>query len=139
MLAPVVGKPIDAANHDKLPRYEISLNIVKGADLRLPASENAIVTFDGTEFRQTKDFDSDKDSLYLLGQMQLQKDKLGWRFYTFNVRITDGALEGAVVHLRDGKIQDSITDPCIAVYSIPDDVKVEEGNVPFEVVGLFAK
>lgn len=135
----VVGQVIDVARHDKLPRYDLSLKIIKGTGLRMPASKNAIVTFDGTEFQQTKDFAGDKDARYVVAQMQLKKGQPGWRFYTLNVRITAGALKGAVVHLRDGKIQDSMTDPCIAVYRIPGDLKVDEGNVPFEVVALFAK
>ena len=139
LFAPVSGKPIDPTKHDKLPRYEFSLEIVKGGDLKLPVSENAIVTFDGKEFRQTKDFAPDEEATYLFCRMQLKKGELGWRFYTFNVRVTDGVLEGAVVHFRDGRIQGNITDPCIAIYRIPDDIEVETGTVPFEIVALFAK
>ncbi|MCA9174766.1 MAG: hypothetical protein KDB14_09815 [Planctomycetales bacterium] len=137
--APVVGKRIDAAKHDKLPRYDITLEIVKGGDLKLPVSENAIITFDGGEFTAMKDFHPDKDATYLFCRMQLKPDKLGWRFYTLNARIIDGNLKGAIVHLRDGKIQDSITDPCVAIYRIPDDLNVEVGKAPFEIVALFAK
>jgi hypothetical protein len=71
--------------------------------------------------------------------MQLKPEKLGWRFHTLNARITDGNLKGAIVHFRDGRIQESITDPCMAIYRIPDDLKVEAGKIPFEVVALFAK
>ena len=60
--APVVGKPIDPAKHDKLPRYDITLEIVKGGELKLPVSENAIITFDGREFLKLKDFHPDKDA-----------------------------------------------------------------------------
>jgi len=137
--APVVGKPLDRGKHDKLRRYEISLKIVKGASLKLPSSENAIVTFGERGIQQIESFQSKDDALYLLGTMQLEKHELGWRFYTLNVRVTAGELKGAVVHLRDGKLQKSITDPCIAIYRIPKDVKVEIGEVPFEVVALFAK
>jgi hypothetical protein len=136
---PVVGKPIYLAKHDKLPRYDISLEIVKGGDLKLPVSENGIITFDGREFSKLKDFHPDKDGTYLFCRMQLKPEKIGWRFYTLNARITDGKLKGAVVHLRDGRIQDSITDPCVAIYKIPDDLSVEAGKVPFEIVALFAK
>jgi hypothetical protein len=137
--APVVGKPIDPAKHDKLPRYDLTLEIAKGGDLKIPVSENAIITFEGKEFQKLKDFHPDKDATYLFCRMQLKPDKRGWRFYTLNVRITDGNLKGAVVHLRDGRIQDSITDPCLAIYKIPDDLSVEAGKVPFEIVALFAK
>jgi hypothetical protein len=137
--AQVVGKPIDQASHDKLSRYNISLELVKGGDLKLAVSENPIITFDGREFRTLKDFHSDKDGVYLFCRMQLKPEELGWRFYTLNARITDGSLKGAIVHLRDGRIQKSITDPCMAIYRIPDDVKVEAGKIPFEIVALFAK
>jgi hypothetical protein len=137
--APVVGKPIDPAKHDKLPRYDITLEIAKGGDLKLPASENAIITFDGREFTTLKDFHPDKDATYLFCRMQLKPDKLGWRFYTLNARITDGNLKGAIVHLRDGRIQDSIADPCVAIYRIPEGLNVEAGKAPFEIVALFAK
>jgi hypothetical protein len=137
--APVVGKPIDQASHGKLSRYDILMEIVKGGDLKLAVSENPIITFDRGEFRILKDFHSDKDGMYLFCRMQLKPEKLGWRFYTLNARITDGNLKGAIVHFRDGRIHESITDPCMAIYRIPDDLKVEAGKIPFEVVALFAK
>ena len=135
----VVGSPIDAAKHDKLSRYEITLEVVKGADIKLPDSKNPIVTFDGRGFTQVEDFSPDHVALYLVGKMQLWKDEGGWRFYTLNLRVTDGNLKGAIVHLRDGKIQDDITDSCIAIYRIPDNLKIATGDVSFEVVALFAK
>lgn len=139
VFAPVVGKRIDPKNHDKLPRYKITLEIVDGGDLRLPLSENPTTTFDGKEFSQLTDFHPDKDAAYLLCRMQLKPGALGWRFYTMNARITDGKLKGAIVHFRDGKIQESITDPCIAVYRIPEGIDVKSGEVPFEIVALLAK
>lgn len=136
---PVVGSPIDIANHEKLRRYEIDLKVVQGADLDVPDSENPVVTFDGRGFQHSKDFRADHEARYLVGKVLLRNDESGWGFYTLNVRVTDGDLKGAIVHLRDGKIQDEITDPCIAIYRIPDVLDVETGNVPFEVVALTAK
>ena len=139
LFAPVVVKPIDPAKHDRLSHYQIDLAIVRGRDLKLPASDNAIVTFTGKRFQQSKEFRADEKAMYLVGKMQLKRDRVGRRFYTLNARVTKGQLKGAVVHLRDGKIQDSITDPCIAIYRIPDDIEVKTGKVPFEIVALFAK
>lgn len=139
LVAPVVGQAIDPAKHDKLSRYDITLEIVKGADLKLPVSVNPVVTFGEREFQQTKEFRADKDATYIPAKMQLKKHELGWRFYTLNVRVKDGKLRGAVVHFRDGKIQESIADPCIAVYRIPDNVEVMAGKIPFDVVALFTK
>ena len=139
LFAPVVGKRIDPTKHDKLPRYKITLEIVKGGDIRLPLSENHTITFDGKEFSKLTDFHPDKDAAYLLCQMQLKPGALGWRFYTMNARVTDGILKGAIVHFRDGRIQESITDPCVAVYRIPEGCDVKIDKVPFEIVALFAK
>jgi hypothetical protein len=139
LFQPVVGSPVDQAKDPRISNHEISLRVVKGADLRIPQSENPTVTFSGTAFQQTAGFRPDPNALYLVGQMQLKKGQLGERFYTLNVRIKDGPLKGAVVHLRDGNIQESIKDPCTAVYRLPADLKVNAEAVPFEVVAIFAK
>jgi hypothetical protein len=139
LFAPVVGPPIDAAKHEKLSRYDISVSVVPGRKLALPKSENPAVTFDGAEFQQIGALKPDQEALYVVGRVQLKKSKLGWRFYTLNVRVKAGPLEGAIVHLRDGRIQNSITDPCISVYRVPAHVDIKPGDLAVEPVAMFAK
>lgn len=135
----VVREAIDRAKHEKLSCYNFSLLVVKGSDLKLPTSENPVVIFDGSEFKEVMSFTADANSKYLLSTFQLKKDQLGWRFYTLNVRVSDGALKGAIIHLRNDRIQETISEPCIAVYRIPSEILIEVGEVPFEVVSYFAK
>lgn len=139
LFAPVAGPPIDAAKDKTLSRYDISVSVIPGGKLALPKSENPTVTFDGADFQQMGAFKLEQDALYLVGRVQLKKGNLGWRFYTLNVRIKAGPLEGAIVHLRDGRIQNSITDPCIAVYRIPANVEIKPGDLPVEAVAMFTK
>jgi hypothetical protein len=75
----------------------------------------------------------------VVGRVQLKKSKPGWRFYTLNVRVKAGPLKGAIVHLRDGRIQNSITDPCISVYRVPANVEIKPGDLDVEPVAMFAK
>lgn len=135
----VVRDTIDRAKHEKLSCYNFSLLVVNGSELKLPTSENPIVIFDGKEFKEVMSFVADANSKYLVSTFQLKKDQLGWRFYTLNVRVSDGELKGAIVHLRNDRIQETISEPCIAVYKIPSEMEIEVGEVPFEVVSYFAK
>lgn len=135
----VVREVIDHRENRKLKLYDMGVKVVKGSELRVSDSENPLVVYEQGEFKQVKSFTADAESLYILTTFQLKKNQLGWVFYSLNVRVTDGELKGAIVHLRDDKIQESIKDPCFAIYKLPSDLKVKPGDLPFEVVSYFSK
>ena len=97
-----------------------------------------MVTFHGNKLKQLDKFKPEPKSPYLVCSLKL-KAKAGWRIRRLDARVTAGPLKGAIVRFRDNKIQDSIKDPCFAVYKIPEDMKVDTGTVPFEIVSFFAK
>ena len=134
----VVDHPIDPKEDRRLSKYKLALRILPGSKLELPKTSNPLVSFDGKKFKHAPKFKPDSDELYLLATIHLNVP-LGWRIYTLNARVTAGPLKGAIVHFRDGEIQESIRDPCLAVYRIPKDIKVKPGNIPFEIVSFFAK
>lgn len=135
----VVGKPFDVTKDEKLQKYDISLRVVKGRDMKLPDSQNAVITYQDRKFRKKRRFQPQQETLYLVAQMQLKKKRLGWRFFTMNFRVKEGPLKGAIVHLRDGSGPKSILDPYIAVYALPDKYADAVGPLSFEGVSMFAK
>jgi len=134
----VVGRPIDKEMDHRLSKYKLGLRIVRGSKIELPKTSNPLVTFDGKKYIQDDNFKPDPDELYVVTTIQLDAP-LGWRIYTLNARVKSGPLKDAIVHFRDDKIQESIQGPCHAVYKVPKGMDVKPGNVPFEIVSLFAK
>ena len=142
--SPVVGTVIDSKSDRKLSRYDVSLKLVRGKDIEIPASDNPVVTLVDGQPAEVKKVKLIDNRIYLVGRVQLKPKQLGWRFYTLNLRVKKGPLKGAVVHLRDGSLQNSIRDACIAVYPIPREygIRVGEGQmlpIDFEIVAQFSK
>lgn len=133
------GIPSDEKKKAIFSNYNISLEVIKGSDFKLPKTKNATVTLGKSGLQGIKDFKVEPNAKYLFGKLQWKKSQMNWRFYIFTVRVKNGALKGAVVHLRDGKFQKSFADPCFAVYKIPEQIKVAPGPVSFEIIGILAK
>jgi hypothetical protein len=134
---PVVERVITQKDHPRLSKYEISLSVVKGSQVRVPESANALLVFDGKSFQRIKQFEPRRESKYVFGKISL-KAEYGWRIYTLNVRVTKGRLKGAIVHLWDGKVPDSIEDPYISAFEIPAQFELAEGPMEFEIVSFYA-
>ncbi|WP_145250498.1 hypothetical protein [Aeoliella mucimassa] len=79
-----------------------------------------------------------KDSLYIVGITRLGESTLQGG-YSLNVRIKEGPLAGAIVYLRDYEHPESVGDPFVAIYKIPDDLEVPEGPLSFKVVHISSK
>jgi len=137
MARPAIQRSHPAETANKLDRYSVRLRVVEAAQFETPRTTNGVVTFVGGEFAPFESRGADGDGLLLVGTLQLE-GALGWRFYALDLRVVDGPLAGAIVHLRDGGLQDSTVGPCVAVYPIPDDVQIRTGPVDFEVVGYSA-
>lgn len=130
---------IAAAGDGKLERYRLDLRVVESAGFEMPETSNGFVTFSDGEFGRFESRVLETAArLLLVGTLQLEAER-GWRFYALDVRVSDGPLGGAVVHLRDGRLPASISDPYLAVYPIPDDLHVDPGPLDFEVVGHLSK
>ena len=136
-LGPQTIDPMIAAGPGyKLERYRVDLRVVEAADFEMPETTNDVVTFSDGEFGPFELRAVEGARPLLVGSLRLEAE-LGWRFYNLDVRVLEGPLRGALVHLRDGQLPASITDPYVAVYPIPDDVQVDPGPLEFEVVGHF--
>jgi hypothetical protein len=139
MVYPVAEKEgIRQRNDPELANHEISLTVVDGSRLQLPKSANSVVTFDGKSFQRKGHFPKQAGVKYLAGNISL-KTELGCRIYKLNVRVTKGPLKGAIVHLWDHRVPDSIGDPYFSAFEVPREYGMVEGPVEFEIVSYFYK
>jgi len=132
--------PLKPDRHKVLALYAISLSVVRGSQLNLLKSANALVTYDGKRFQRVPvdRFRPVKDAYYLYGHFRL-KEQRGYRFYQLDVRIAEGPLQGRIVHLCDGKLQESVRDPCQAVFEVPERWGLREGPTQIDIVHYVVK
>jgi hypothetical protein len=133
--------------------YTITLRVVRGDELRwqlLPATlwrslpsglqrilplapAPRVTTFDSKRHcvAAVDEIVIDEDALYVFGRCVAWES--GIRIYTLDVRVTDGPLTGALVHLRDGQRPEP-GGPYYCAYKIPAASNMPRGRIPFEVV-----
>ena len=143
--APRVGLPgspppstsgtIDPAKDEHLSHYTISLELIRGRNIKLPASKNPVTVFDGRNLSDVHSFVTHLDRLYLVGRFEL-KEETGWRYFMLDGRITSpDELKGDIIHFLPGKWQESIADPSCCLYLLPEELDLKEGPVEFEIIG----
>jgi hypothetical protein len=128
----------DIENHPLLRSYDISLHVVLGGSLEIRESPNGVVGFDGRDIMEEKQLTVESDDTLLVGRIKLRTGERWKRFYSLDLRVRQGPLKGAVVHVRDGKIQNSVVDECVCIYFIPPGISIDEGPVAFDVCGWSA-
>lgn len=96
------------------------------------------MTFNGKTLIGTEEGVIEPEATYLYGRLKLLK-QYGQRIYTCDVRLEEGPLQGAIVHLRDGILPESIGDAYQCYYRVPDELGVPEGNIKAKVIGWSAK
>lgn len=132
---------------------DIQLRIIAGYNVRrvsradrskvyqeLPQTKNGYTTLINGEVGSVKDqaeLQIRHNSLYVVGIVKQTKG-VG-RIRSLNARITRGPLTNAVVHLRDNTWNESMTDPFVAVYKIPEHIEVTEGDLEFRVIRVVEK
>ena len=118
--------------------WDVSLSVVQGSKLEVPGTKNPVVSFDGSKVVHLQPGTKLDHARYLVVRADFNATK-GWYVYEFTLRVDGGPLNGAVVRIRNGHLPETISDPLVGIYRIPDVLRVSEGPQDFEVINFVAK
>jgi len=118
--------------------FDISVVAIKGKDIIFDKSRNSIITLNDGQLTKSVEPKIIENRTYVFTKIKL-KTRLGSRVYDCSVEITEGKLKGAIIHIRDNKFPDSITDAYQAYFLLPKELQIPEGKLNFKIVDFKSK
>lgn len=103
--------------------WKVSVSVVHGAHLELPVTSNGYTTtVNGTvsSVRELEMLMLDKESSYIVAIISPREKSSFRNLLSLNIRVTEGPLKNAIVHLRNDKFPADRTNGFVAVYRVPD-------------------
>ena len=102
------------------------------------SSVDQLTTLVDGEVKRVKQASINQHALYLVAWIDLVPE-LGWYLYHVDLCAKDPPLKGAVIHLLDGGIAESIQGRKVAYYQLPAELEIAEGPVAFNLISGSSK